>query len=615
MSLPRTAPLATFTAAPLVTFAQQDAGLTTNRATREVEGLIVPFGPAGFTAAGLLTFRPGSLSWHPDVRRVKLLVEHDQVRSVGHAVELREVTEPVPGIWGRFRVAEGPEGDRVLDEVEDGRRDGFSVGCQLDAATHDRLTRARGGQAVAGSGQLRETSTVSIPAFDDARGQLVTASGLGGLTTMTTPQPGQPGAPDPAAPAPASPEPAAPAPAPTTPPTPAPTDPGAPQGQAPVTPAAAALTTGTGSGPRSVRAAAGAHHVVTAEPSIYTFDGAGHSLMRDAWAARVNGDHEAMQRINRFNAQLADGNAMATALLVTASGAYAAGSGALTTAAPGDPIPSPADRGDAGIPASFLPQRTDQFRQAVDAGRPLVSRLPSIRLTNATPFVIPREGEFSGVGPHTEGTPHRAPGTLTLGDGVAVPQAYSGYYELTRELVDASNPAIDRIALRAMLRDYRRETEQLAVDTIETVAPTIGSVNTAMELRAALVGFVDDDGFGADFVAASKTALAALYADVDTTGRPMIATAGNAPTATSGRAGYTGAGIDGTEIVRVPRITAGRAYGIRSEGILWGESNVQQFRFEEVQGPGLIALALWAYAVCAILDADDILGVDVDAIV
>ena len=215
MSLPRTAPLATFTAAPLVTFAQQDAGLTTNRATREVEGLIVPFGPAGFTAAGLLTFRPGSLSWHPDVRRVKLLVEHDQVRSVGHAVELREVTEPVPGIWGRFRVAEGPEGDRVLDEVEDGRRDGFSVGCQLDAATHDRLTRARGGQAVAGSGQLRETSTVSIPAFDDARGQLVTASGLGGLTTMTTPQPGQPGAPDPAAPAPASPEPAAPAPAPS----------------------------------------------------------------------------------------------------------------------------------------------------------------------------------------------------------------------------------------------------------------------------------------------------------------------------------------------------------------------------------------------------------------
>lgn len=611
MRLPRTpidtapADLVTFTApssapaTPTTTASDAPAGLTVDRENRTISGLVVPFGPAGYTNSGLLTFKPGSVTWASDVRRVKLLIEHDQNRSVGHAVELREVAAPVPGIWGMFKVKAGAEGDRVLDDVEDLTRDGLSLGAQLDAATHDRLSKARPGQAVAGSGVLRETSTVSIPAFDDARA--LVAAGVGGLTTMTTPI--NPPA-DPASPAPAQPDPNN---------VPDPNSPGAPAPTSPAEPTQAGAGGLTTSGPTHVRAAAGAAHVVTqvgSEPATYTLDGRGHSLVRDAARARFIGDAQAAARMDRFNAELVGGN---PASLYHMTRAAAAG---LTTAAPGDPIASPAITTDVDIPTAFLRGRQEGLREAIDAGRPLISRLlPKITLTDATPFRIPREGEFTGVGKHTEGTAHVAAGTLTLKDAPVMPEAMSGYYELSRELVDASNPAIDRIAMRAMLRDYRRKTEELVIDEIETAVPaTVANVDTAMELRAALVGFVDDDGFGADFVAVSKEMLAELYGDVDTTGRPMISGAGNAPTAGTGRAGYTGAGIDGIEIVRAPRLTANLAYAIRSDDVLFGESAVQQFRFEEIKGPGIIALALWAYVAFAVLDEDGILGLSTTAI-
>lgn len=613
MRLPRTA--RTTAAAAVTTCAVTPASLTANAEDRTVEGLIVPFGPAGYTSDGLLTFRAGSVGWHPDVSRIKLLVEHDPNRSVGRALAVEERPE---GIYARFAIKSGPEGDAVLADLDELARDGFSIGVELDAATHDRLRRAKAGQAVAAAGRLRENSLVSIPAFDDARGQrgrLAAAAG-GGLTRMTTPtDPPAPTPPaDPGQPAPTPP--ASPEPAPPAPPAPGPGDPAAG-----VTPAAAAgLTTGSGGvttgGPTPVRAAAGAITVI-AEPATYTFDGRGESLLRDAFYARTEGDSEAAGRIARFNAELRDSHAGALGNLMRASGALAGGSGRLATAAPGDPIPSPADTADAGIPGAFFPtqNRADLFRAAVDAGRPLVAQLTNrVTLTNAQPFLVPFEGEFDGVADHTEGTAHVAEGTLTLSDAPVTPRAVSGAYRVTRELVDASNPAIDRIALRAMLRDYRRLSEQKAVDAIEAVAPTVASVNTAAELRALLVGFVDDDGFGADFVGVSKAALGALFAEVDTTGRPMLSTSGNAPTSITSRAGYTGAGSDGTPIVRVPRMTDPLGYAIRADGILFGESAVQQFRFEEIEGPGIIKLALWAYVAVAVLDTDDVLGFSTGAL-
>jgi hypothetical protein len=243
--------------------------------------------------------------------------------------------------------------------------------------------------------------------------------------------------------------------------------------------------------------------------------------------------------------------------------------------------------------------------RAVDLGRPIISRLNRVPITNAQPFLVPIEGDFTGVADHVEGTPHVAEGTFTLADAPVTPRAVSGAYRVSRELADSTNPAIDQIVLRAMLRDYRRVSEQKVIDVLMAAdaTPTI-NVNTAMELRAALVGFINDDDEGADFAAVGRTLLAALYADVDTTGRPMLAGVGSLPSAGTARPGYTGLGVDGTEVIRSSRLPVDRGVLVRAAGVLFVESNVQQFRFDEIEGPGILKLALWAYVGAAVLEAD-----------
>lgn len=590
------------TGGQLVTFdAAADSGdLAADVAERTITGMVVPFGVAGGTSDGLMTFSPGSITWHGDVGRVKLLRAHDQDAPLGRAVELAETDA---GIVGTFSVAAGPEGDALLAQVGDGRRDGLSVGVFLDAATEARLRRAAAGQVVAAAGRLREVSAVTVPAFDDARAtvgrQLAAASAGPRLTRFTG---GNGGGDNPAAPADPA-DPTLPPAQPDQPNYPPPLDPNAPQ---PPQPGTTPAQPTQASAPAVLRAAAGAALTVSSTPSTYRFDGNPQrpSMVRDVYLANFGGGEDrsgAAARLDTYNRELRDGNAQSI-------GAFLRAAGDLATFAD---IPSPAERADVGVPG-YLPAnnlRPDLMLRAVDAGRPIASRLNRIPITSPQPFALPIEGEFEGVGLHTEGTPHVAPGTLSISDSIIQPRAMSGAYVVSRELADSTNPALDSMAARAMLRDYRRESEGVIVAALaasDAVADL--SVNTAIELRAALAAFVNDDDEPADFVAVSRQMIEALYAEVDADGRPMIAGPGStAPTAVTSRgAGYTGVGVDGTELVRASRVPANEGFMIRKDGVVFVESAVQQFTFTEILGPGQIKLALWAYVGAGVARPEDV---------
>lgn len=558
-------------------------------AARTISGLAVPFGPVGATSGGQLRFAAGALSWS-NPRRVKLLREHDQRDAVGYARELVELTaaevdarmtaagaEPLglPGLWATFHVPEGPAGDAALAEAANGLRDALSVGVQLDAATFDRLRRAaRAGGAVEGSGQLRETSLVSVPAFDDARvgavaahADLTVSSWSRASADSTTDQPDTdtPGETVPEQPTEPTPTPVVPTPQPT-----APEQPTVPA--QPVTTAAAA--------PLAVAGAA----LVTSEPSTYTFAADGPSLVSDAWAARMRGDGEAAERLHRFNAELLGGN--------TASGMALA---AVLTST--DVETQAADGGFFGT--TRLP-----IREAIDRGRPLLSRVSTVPIRNAQPFLLPIEGEFDGVADHTEGTAHVPEGTLTLGDATMSPKATSGAYRISREVVDSSNPAIDRIALRAMLRDYRRKTEGKFLTALTTAAGVGTAVAGPVALDLALLQFGPD---GSDdeptWVAASKTALANLASYLDGDGRQLLPAVGPSNAPGTRRAGTTGYSIGGAELVKAASITGTDVLAVDEQGVLVAESAVQTFRFDEVEGPGVVKLALFAYFGAAVLES------------
>jgi hypothetical protein len=374
----------------------------------------------------------------------------------------------------------------------------------------------------------------------------------------------------------------APATPPPAPPTPTPAGPGTP---APATPPADPAT--PPAGPAVVQAAAG-NAIVTGEPATYTFAADSHSLVYDAWHARIDGDADAVRRVARFNAELAAGNPASIMALA-----------AVLTRDVADQI------------GPFVPQgyRPDLLVHVIDAGRPIVSRLTRIPIGNATPFLVPVEGEFDGVDDHVEGTAHVPEGTLDLDEATVRPKATSGAFRVSREMVDSSNPAIDRVAISAMMRDYRRKTEDKAVAAlIASAGAAVVGINTVAELRAQLVDFMPDDDAPADFVAAGRTFYSAQMNDADGTGRPMIPTYGASNAAAVKPAGgRPGVNVDGSDMFRASRVTpATDAFIVRAEDVLWCESNVQQFRFDEVEGPGIIKLALWAYNVAQVMRASSV---------
>jgi HK97 family phage prohead protease len=529
--------------------------VTASPSARTITGRVVPYGPAGQTSQGRLTFAAGSLRYG-DPKRVKLLLEHDQRQVAGHALSFEDRPD---GLYATFAVPEHPLGDTALLEATHGLRDAFSVGVQVDDTVATKLRRANGAP-VAGTGQLREVSLVSVPAFDDARVENTAASN--GSLIVSAWSDASPTPPDPE---PESPDPAEPSREDT--PMPDTVEPDAPT--APVVPTQPEA-------PATVQAAYGSA-LVTGSPATYTFDGTGPSLVRDAFMAATAADPEAACRLARFNAELADGNRASHLALA-----------AVATRTTLDELVNPSVR------------QPDLLVNAIDLGRPFWSRVNPIRIANAQPFLLPVEGEFAGVAAHTEGTAHVAEGTLTLTEVTVTPRAVSGAYRVSRELVDSSNPAVDRVAINAMLRDYRRVSEALAVSTLVTYAgAAVTSVNTVAELRAQLIDFAGDNDYPADFVMAGNTFYATLAAETAGDGRPQLPYLNPHNAVGQVKAGYTGATVDGVDIVRSSSMTTGSAIILATDGVIFAESPVQTFRFDQPEGPGIIKLALFAYQAVA----------------
>jgi HK97 family phage prohead protease len=591
--------------------------VTADGAARTITGRLVPYGQEGHTNLGRFTFGPGSIRTPQDPSEVKLLVEHSQGDSVGYATRLWEQGD---GLWGTFHVPPGdPDGDLALARAANKIRDAFSVGVDLDPAVLEQARRSRDGKAIKAAGVLRENSLVSVPAFTGARVTDVAAS-TDQLLVASWSQPTernvmhrctscgqelQPGIAHTCqaqASGQAQLQAAAPA---------------APQvtqeqlqasimgllgiGQeqanatTPETPAAVPAVAGAAA--PGAQAASSTAQVV-AEPPTYTFNGQGHGFVRDAWQARQEGNAEAMGRIARFGQELANGGPVLDHLVRAAHG-----DGLMTAAVE--------TRTTAPEVVQAETYRGDLLVRALDRGRPMFAAMRNVRLTDATPFKVPTEGEFDGVGPHTEGTAHVAEGTLTLGSTMVEPGAISGAYRFSRELADSSNPAIDGIALRAMFRDYRRGSEamvgaalMLKADGVTAKEFAAELVDTPEELRAQVIAHaLANDTIPAEFGFSGGGAFTTYATAVASDGRPYFPPASESRSNAAGstdlrRLAFT---VDGTPITAAVGIDSTDTFLVNEDDVLVGESGILSFRFEQPEGPGIIKLALWGYQVAHVM--------------
>lgn len=128
--------------------------------------ILPPPGVVGTASVGgvaqRVRFGAQALTWPADVSRVKYLIEHDRERVAGHASAIAYAADG--GLDGVFKIADGPLGDQALREAADKTRDGVSPGAFDLIGSYDAA-----GVLDVSAGFLRETSQVSIPAFDDAR--------------------------------------------------------------------------------------------------------------------------------------------------------------------------------------------------------------------------------------------------------------------------------------------------------------------------------------------------------------------------------------------------------------------------------------------------------------
>jgi HK97 family phage portal protein len=162
----------TFAAEPpaVVGFADaQGLGFTVDVEARTIFGLVVPYGSTSSLNRGVrYSFARGTLQLPADQSRVKLRMGHERGTEVAYAMEFTDSPE---GMWGRFKVARGPEGDRALQLAADKVWDGLSVGLRTES-TFDYSTNP----ATAINAIVAEVSLTPDPSFTDSRVHAVTAS-------------------------------------------------------------------------------------------------------------------------------------------------------------------------------------------------------------------------------------------------------------------------------------------------------------------------------------------------------------------------------------------------------------------------------------------------------
>lgn len=592
-------------------FSGEGVEFKADKETRTVSGLALPWNKVAYSGGRKWMFAPNSLVWS-DTSRVKLDRDHIDGSEFGKAVQLDNADE---GLRTKFSVAPGSDGDNMLGLAAHGTYDGFSVYVTFESADYGPHPEDDSIMLVSRA-TLRKVALTALPAFDDARLTSVAAnahqkgSPMGNTTAQDAAQ-GTGAA-------------------------------GASFSTEQVSELMATFTAGIGAAvdaavkaaienlptPQApergvVKAGAGLQNV--SEPPVYRFNGHGASIVKDMWKSRTMGDHEATARLRKFSQQTEEvSTRIADNMVVDPATGHA--SFAVNT-------------GNASgvVPPGYRP---DLFVTQLLKGRPLATSLSRGTLSDATPFNIPKFVSASGgTSEHVEGT-NPTQGSLALGITVVSPTAISGTYQLTREIVDSANPAIDAIAAQAMQESYRQQTEAMVYAELNGVNGVGGTITSGFVPSGAqayaVTGSAGGVGAGGDELLQtirlamgnydferfaeldrghfSKEASQAVSTAVDTTGRPLVPfqTGMNAYGTTERL--VSGYEIDGLRFQKTWSMTgndAGDADVIAlnsSDAWAW-ESGMLMFRFEERNGPANIDLALFGYFATRVIRPVGLVGI------
>lgn len=257
----------------------------------------------------------------------------------------------------------------------------------------------------------------------------------------------------------------------------------------------------------------------------------------------------------------------------------------------------------------------------------VASRLRQVPFSGPYPWTIPVAGTGAALTLNTsgDGTPG-PPGVAanptetdpTYTTVTVLPRTLASMTDVTRQLLEASNPSVDSIVMTDLLGAFYDQAETEAVSAIENAA-SINSVTVADGAVVAgsrkgildAIGAIEDNGGGdADLIFMKRARWHRHLLFVDSGGRPLVVNQAYGPgnvqglgDATSGFASgaRTLGSLEGLDVVTTPSVQGtadGRAYVVNSQEILFSVSSPMQFNFEQPVGPGAVRIGVWGYMAC-----------------
>ena len=319
---------------------------------------------------------------------------------------------------------------------------------------------------------------------------------------------------------------------------------------------------------------------VRSEADVYRRPDAGleyRSFLADLWHAQLDGDPESRGRIERHNTQM------------RAMGTTATGPGV--------------------IPPTWL---FEEFAILQHGARPWADTLRRVGITDANPVNIGKQ-TTPGAVIANQGGEGTAPGDGSFNSTLITtnPITYTGKVDVSRQLVDGSNPAVDGLVFADCMGAYNEAIENAVVAAFEAasgLSATITYPGTAPAYTQLPDAFIDA---GASVrkhrkspprvVFMSEGAWAFLTKQKDTAGRPLVTTGYHGPMNALGLGeaityGHVAGEVVGLQCIPSWAAVDNHMYVAKADDLLLLESSTFNFRYEEVLGPQAIRLGVWGYA-------------------
>lgn len=302
-----------------------------------------------------------------------------------------------------------------------------------------------------------------------------------------------------------------------------------------------------------------------------------HLFFSDLFHAQLDGDPECRARIERHNVQM------------RATGTTTTGAGV--------------------VPPTWL---FEEFAQLQHGARPWADTLRRVGITSANPVNIGKQNTpGASIGSQSnEGDPP-VDGAFNANLITTNPVTYTGKVDVTRQLVDGSNPAVEGLVFADCMGAYNEAIEAAVVAKFEAatgLSATITYPGTAPVYTNLPDAFIDAAASVRKHrkspprvVFLSEGAWAFLTKQKDQAGRPLVTTGYHGPMNAYGLGEATTYGHIAGEVVGLQCVPSWAAvdnhiYVAKADDLLLLESSTFNFRYEEVLGPQAIRLGVWGYA-------------------